>query len=238
MNNQSFLAARAMAAQANEEWSRNELGKWVAVLDLGCTLLELCAKEVADYVAGRGDSASPGDKAISLLAMLAVSRGGNVCALLLQGYPPDAGTLLRGLMEIEAMQTLLNNDADAAERWMQNAEIKGFLRAVTNDDPSFGPAWAQLGTVVHPNRKAVINQVDEGDGRAVLGAGGARRPEQLLKLAANFGVQTKREKQVLEKTLGITWSKDLTALVRDFEVRLDEMHTEVFRRWPGSKTID
>ena len=240
MNNQSFLAARAMAAQANEEWSRNELGKWVAVLDLGCSLFELSAKEVADYLAGGSDNASQGERAVSLLAMLAASKAGSVCALLLQGFPTDAGALLRGLLEIEAMQKLLASDSSAAERWMQNGEFKNWeiLRGITRDDPSFGQAWAQLGTVVHPNRKAVINQVDESGGRAVLKAGGARRPEQLFKLAANFGIQAIREIQILERTLGITWSRDLTTLVRDFDARLDEMHTEVFRRWPGSKTID
>ena len=85
MNEHSFLAARAKAALANEEWSRNELGEWVAVLDLGCTVVELCAKVLADYLAGRGENASQGEEAVSLLAMYAVSRAGSVCALLLQG---------------------------------------------------------------------------------------------------------------------------------------------------------
>ena len=240
MNENSFLTARAKAALANEEWSRDQLGDWVAVLDLGCTVMELCAKEIADYLAGRGDSASQGERAISLLAMLAVARAGNVCALLLQGYPPDAGALLRGLLEIEAMQDLLASDADTADSWMRNKEIKvaTFLRTIRKNDPSFGQAWRQLGTVVHPNRKAVINQVDEVTGRALLGGGGARRPEQLFKLAVNFGVQAKREIQILERTFGIAWPRELTALVRNFELRLDEMHTEVFLRWPGSETID
>ena len=240
MTEESFLAARAKAAAANEEWSRAELGEWVAVLDMGCAILERCAKSVDDHLVTRGDSASAAEHAVSLLAMLAESRAGSVCSLLLQGYPIDAGALLRGLLEIEAMQTLLAGDAESAERWYANEEIKEreYLKAVTADDSTFGPAWGQLGTVVHPNRKAVINQVDETGGGARLGAGGARRPEQLFKLTVNFGVQVKREVRILERVYEINWPDGVAGLITDFSTRLHEMHTDVVRRWPGSETID
>lgn len=116
----SFLAARSAAASENEAWSRNELGHWVAVLDLGCSLLNRAAREVADHVGARGDMASAGETAISLLSMWMVSRAGSVCALLLQGYPTDAGALLRSLLEVEAMQELLSTDPNRADAWMRN----------------------------------------------------------------------------------------------------------------------
>lgn len=95
--------------------------------------------------------------------------------------------------------------------------------------------WAELGTAVHPNRKAVINQVDESGGQATLGGGGARRPEQFFKIALNFGVQVTREIQLLEQTFGLEWPVEAALIVRDFEVSLSDFHAEVLRRWPGSE---
>ena len=232
----SFLAWRADIARDNEEWARRELGDSVAVLDLGCAALDGCTKVVADRVGDQGNEASQAERAISLLAMLAVSRAGNVCSLLLQGYPVDAGALLRGLLEIEAMQRRLGDDSDSAERWMNNEQIREaeYLRTVTRADSTFGPMWGQLGKFVHPNRLAVINQANEAGGRTNMSGGGAKRPEQLLKLAANFGTAVTREVQFLEGTFAIEWPADVAAVVLDFEKGLDELNAEVLRRWPGS----
>lgn len=140
-NGDSFLAVRAEAASANEEWSRSELGDFYRVLDLGCAALDACSGVVAEYLLPQGNDASHSDQAVSLLAMLATSRAGTICSTLLQGYPVDAGDLLRGLLEIEAMQKHLASDTVSADRWMNNEELKTreYLRAVTQDDSTFAP---------------------------------------------------------------------------------------------------
>ena len=237
----SFLASRSEAAAANEEWSRRELGEWLGVLDVGCALLDTAAREVAEHVLSRGSEASQSEEAISLLSMWAVSRAGSACTLLLQGFPTDAGALMRALMEVEAVQTLLATDPESADMWMRNEELQvgEFLKVVTKQDRSFGQEWGSLGTVVHPNRRAVINQVDELGGGARLGGGGARRPEQLHKLTANFGVQVKRELHLLERTFEhLSWSAALRTLIEKYELLLDQMHEAVLGRWPSSETMD
>ena len=168
-----------------------------------------------------------------------VSRAGSVCALLLQGYPTDAGALQRGLLEVEALQGLLASDPDRADAWMRNEEISpgDFIGKVSKGDHAFGREWSQLGTVVHPNRKAVINQVDELSEGAKLGAGGARRPQQLHKLTVNFGVQVKRELDLLDRTLQLRWSGEVSTMAGLFDDLLDRLHVEVLRRWPQSETI-
>lgn len=110
----------------------------------------------------------------------------------------------------------------------------GVLSAV-RDDSTFGKLWGQLGKVVHPNRMAVINQVDEVDGQATMSGGGARRPEQLFKVALNFGIHVTRELQLLEQTFDLEWPVEVAQIVRDFEASLSDFHAEVLRRWPGSE---
>lgn len=112
-----------------------------------------------------------------------------------------------------------------------------FLDVVRSKDREFSDAWKQLSTVVHPNRKAVINQVDELSGGANLGPGGARRPQQLYTLTANFGVQVNRELSLLYRTLRLRWSGELSTMAGRFDDLLDRMHVEVHRRWPQSETI-
>ena len=208
---------------------------------MGCTLLEAAAREVAEHLLSRGSEVSKSEQSILLLSMWAVSRAGSTCTLLLQGFPTDAGALMRALMKVEAVQRLLASDAESADAWMRNEELKvgDFLSMVTKQDPSFGQAWGSLGTVVHPNRQAVINQFDELGDVARLRGGGARRPEQLHKVAANFGVQVKRQLHLLEDTFEhLTWSAALHTLIEKYELLLNQMHEAVHRRWPRSATID
>ena len=122
----AFWQHCAEAATANEEWSRSELGEFYRVLDLGCAALDGCTGVVAEHLAHHRNDVSLNERAISLLAMLAVSRAGTVCSTLVQGYTIDAGALLRGLLEIEAMQKHVLSVSGSAERWMNNEEIKAW----------------------------------------------------------------------------------------------------------------
>jgi hypothetical protein len=222
-----FLDGRAEAAAANRGWSIQELSEDIDILDVGCSILEHVAASASDHIKAGAEGAA---RAIDYLAYFMASRGGTVASLILDGYTTDAGALERGMLEAHALQVLIDKEPERADQWFAGKRVKenDILKALEKRT-GLGRAWGELGRVVHPNYVVIQSQVTP-DGS--MGMAGARRPEQLHKLTANFGVLVTRQLQFMARLVPeMLKSVDVKAL-DDYAASVEAYRARVLARWP------